>query len=84
MGGLIQHDTVTQLIYDDEFIIGELLVIILFNRQHKPDSTSPVLIIGAGPSGLSIGRLVTNNGIVDISRPLVDPSPIVTVQQHEA
>jgi ribulose 1,5-bisphosphate synthetase/thiazole synthase len=57
---------VTQLIYDDEFIIGELLVIILFNRQHKPDSTSPVLIIGAGPSGLSIGQLVTNNGIVDI------------------
>lgn len=32
----------------------------------KADSTSTVLIIGAGLSGLAIGRLLTNNGIANI------------------
>ncbi|KAJ6015962.1 FAD/NAD(P)-binding domain-containing protein [Penicillium herquei] len=34
--------------------------------MHKTDDTRPVLIVGAGLSGLAIGRLLTKNGIANI------------------
>jgi hypothetical protein len=50
----LYHGAVIQRIYNYESIMGELLPIIRITVNMKSDSTSSVLVIGAGPSGLAI------------------------------